>query len=74
MFWANHWYFTDLVANHIESYTDGATTQICENTRLKSSFHSCHPWVHSDYLWDENFWRRPDDSKTHGMLDVLLLD
>jgi len=74
MFWSNYWYATDLVANCIESYTAGGATQICENVALKSKFSPWHPWVHSDYLWDENFWRRPADSPTHGMLDVLLSD
>jgi hypothetical protein len=71
IFWANHWYPHDLVANRIESYTDRNRRTICENTILRSKFSLIHPWVHSDYLWDENFWRRPDGSSTHGMLDVL---
>ncbi len=71
IFWANHWYGTDLVANCIESYTDRGGRAICENTLLASKFSLVHPWVHSDYLWDENFWRRPPGSTTHGMLDVL---
>ncbi len=74
IFWANHWYPHDLVANRIESYTDRGGRGICENTQLQSKFSLFHPWVHSDYLWDENFWRRPDGSTTHGMLDVLQLD
>ena len=71
IFWANHWYAPDLVANRIESYTDRNHRTICENTVLQSKFSLFHPWVHSDYLWDENFWRRPPGSTTHGMLDVL---
>jgi hypothetical protein len=71
IFWANYWYFQDLVANEIISYTRSDGDAICENTRFASSFSPIHPWVHSDYLWDANFWQRRSGPKTHRMLEIL---
>lgn len=76
IYWANYWYFTDLVANRIESYRSniapGApivqsagrqTRTICINVRLSSKF--LRPfyklWVHGDYLGDPAFWTSGTD-------------
>lgn len=74
IFWANQWYAHDIVANRIESYTAPGDRTICENTLLPDRFSLVHPWIHSDYLWDENFWLGRPGASTHGMLDVLFPD
>ena len=70
IFWSNHWYFRDIVANEIVSYKSdiepGASFaswsaaphdhDICENNEI------AHPtpfwnFVHSDYIGDPLFWK-----------------
>ena len=69
IFWSNHWYFHDIVANRIVSYeSDVAPGQsfhvwkgahnahaICEDNEIP---HARPPWafVHGDYLGDPLFW------------------
>ncbi len=69
IFWSNHWYFHDIVANEIVSYQSDVEPgesfaswalaphehDICENNAI------AHPkpfwaFVHSDYLGDPLFW------------------
>lgn len=66
IYWSNFWYFTDVVANEIVSYTSrrqpgedltGLATRadhpICVNVRLRMPRTL---WPHSYYLSDESFW------------------
>ncbi len=66
IYWENYWYFTDLVANAIASYTssrrpgDDLTERapesdhaVCVNARLVPPL---SPWPHSHYLHDDSFW------------------
>lgn len=87
IFWANYWYFHDLVANEIRTYQSsiqaGKTISnltrlkeeriIAQNIELKGRFAANHPWVHSDYLTDPNFWSGTDinSEKQIGVLEVL---
>src|SRR5580704_1175931 len=69
IYWSNHWYFHDIVANAIVSYQSdvavGTTFRWSQNalaTRLIcNDFELPHDrprftWVHSDYLADPLFW------------------
>jgi pimeloyl-ACP methyl ester carboxylesterase len=64
IFWANYWYFRDIVANEICTYRatepgeTNAREAICYNVRLRERGRSVlsRPWVHSDYLGDKGFW------------------
>ncbi len=70
IFWSNHWYFRDIVANEIVSYKSDVEPgesfaswaaaphdhDICENNPIA---HPKPPWafVHSDYIGDPLFWK-----------------
>jgi pimeloyl-ACP methyl ester carboxylesterase len=70
IFWSNHWYFHDIVANEIVSYKSDVEPgesfaswaaaphehDICENNAIA---HPKPPWafVHSDYIGDPLFWK-----------------
>ena len=70
IFWSNHWYFHDIVANEIVSYKSDVEPgesfaswaaaphehDICENNAIA---HPKPPWafVHGDYLGDPLFWK-----------------
>jgi hypothetical protein len=82
IYWANYWYFTDIVANEVDSYrrpggphdapVSGAP--VCANARLGSAFAPWHPWVHSDYLGDDRFWQSGNDKYKRryvGVREVL---
>lgn len=66
IFWANYWYFRDIVANRIVTYhlagvPDGRDDQICYNVRLRERGSVLvRPWVHSDYVGDVHFWNGID--------------
>jgi hypothetical protein len=70
IFWSNHWYFRDPVANRIVSFESDITAgaafsdwrqapgahPICEDNEIP---HPAPPWafVHGDYLADPTFWK-----------------
>jgi hypothetical protein len=70
IFWSNHWYARDIVANRIVSYesdvnpgaplhsylTATGAHPICEDNRIP---HPKPPWafVHGDYIGDALFWK-----------------
>ncbi len=67
VYWSNYWYFRDVVANEILSYTSdvkvGATFQwssaqrfICKNYPLANAA-PFWVWIHSDYIADPEFWK-----------------
>lgn len=68
IFWANYWYFRDVVANKVSTYRASADqggdgeTDICFNVRLRERGKTFfdNPWVHSDYLGDPHFWSGVD--------------
>jgi hypothetical protein len=66
VYWSNYWYFRDVVANEIVSYTSdvkvgatfrwsGANRFICKNYPLANAA-PFWAWVHSDYIADPAFW------------------
>jgi hypothetical protein len=69
IFWSNHWYFNDIVANKIVSYKSdvhpgpsfawtGAKTDhpICEDNQIANG-RPIWNFVHSDYIGDPLFWK-----------------
>ena len=69
IFWSNHWYFNDIVANEIVSYksdvrpgasfkwTDAANDHpICEDNLIANG-RPFWVFVHGDYLGDPLFWK-----------------
>jgi pimeloyl-ACP methyl ester carboxylesterase len=70
VYWSNHWYLRDIVANRIVSYWSdvhaGAKDStfrpgqlahpICRNYKMRPN-KPFYAWVHSEYLADPVFWR-----------------
>lgn len=81
IFWANYWYFRDVVANRIVTYrcetADACYEDACFNVRLRE--HGAflrNPWVHGDYLGDDAFWKGIDYDGTPapGVSAIVMLD
>jgi hypothetical protein len=53
--WYNFWYFTDIIANSLESYNDIPVRDLVQVTQLPHP--GARPWVHSAYVVDDRFLR-----------------
>jgi len=79
MFWANYWYFTDVVANAIASYgsarsvddpvPDPGVHYTCLNAQLASP--PGNVWPHSFYLSDRKLWHSQDGRR--GLASIVAL-
>jgi hypothetical protein len=86
IYWANYWYFHDIVANEIASYRSPVApggritlaapvggTLVCRNVNLVSALFRplWHIWVHGDYLGDSRFWDSGFDAKKQPCLGAV---
>lgn len=82
IYWTNYWYFTDIVANEIQTYrnghkklhANGKAEQICRNVRLASRFPRVL-WVHGDYIQDGALWTGTEnDLAAMPLLNILMAE